>query len=232
MAEEVIEDVVEEEKMIPQSQVNKLVGSARSAGAEKARKDAMLQAQQQEAPVNPSLNTGFGGMPAQVDEGKIADNVFERMQGQWDTQQKEQVLAQQQAEAEKLVQEYDAKLQDGRERITDFDQVVGQIDPKEFLDVVLMANSMDGTADIMYELAKNPKKLGDVSAMMNRSKSMARRMMGELGDSIKMNTDALAKKNASGVNNPLPRLSPSTAGADNGEPKTIADFKNASWLKG
>lgn len=234
----VAQDVAQDaEKMLPQSQVNKLIGEAKQLAAEKERARLEQQYQMQinqqgQAPMQthvPQGQMGMGGMA--YDETKLADTVFNKVLEKAQEHQARQAQAQQEAEAKRIAEEYDSKMAQGREKYPDFDQVMSDFDPAEFLDVVLMANSMDGTADMLYELAKNPMKLSNVAMMTQKSPKVAKKLLAELGESIKVNDAALQNKASSNTREPLPRLKPSTASADNSGPQSIADFKNASWLQ-
>ena len=231
--EEVEKSAPVQEHMVPQSEVDKLVVATKRETAEKFERAAEAQARNQvekspvsaPAPVNP----GIGGMPV-IDSRKIRDEVLGEIRGEFEAKQRQYDEQNKRQRAEEFVTEYEGKLSAGRERYDDFDEVIANIDPNEFVDVIMLANSTEGTADIMYELANNPQKLVQVAQAARTSGKQAQRIVNEIAKSIKLNRDATGNKST--TNQPLPRGKPSTAGTSSSELKTIADFKNASFLRG
>jgi len=221
------------ERMVPQSEVDKLVVATKRETAEKFKREADNQARSQadkagvseSAPVNP----GMGGMQM-FDSKKIRDEVLGEIRGEFEAKQKQYDEQSKRKRAEEFVVEYEGKLAIGKERYEDFDDAISSIDPNEFVDVIMLANDAEGTADIMYELAKNPQKLIQVAAAAQMSKSQAKRIINEIAQSMKLNRDAAGNKPT--TNQPLPRSKASTAGTSSGELKTIADFRGASFLRG
>lgn len=234
--EDVKTEAVAEENMLPQSKVNDLVGNARREGAEKAQREleAKHQAEleklrNERVASNPHSEKNMGGMQV-IDSGRIKQDILAEMKAEREAEEARYDEQMRRQKAEEFVSSYQAKLDDGRARYEDFDAVVSEVDPKEFVDVIMLANEQEGTADIMYELARNPDKLVRVAAAYRMSPSQAKRMMKEIAGSMKINRDA--EVNHKATNSPLPRSKPSTAGTSTGELKTISDFKNAKWLKG
>jgi hypothetical protein len=117
----------------------------------------------------------------------------------------------------------------GKDRYSDFDEVMTDFEPTAFPQVALLAAHLENTPDVMYELAKNPNKLVQINTLAERSPKMAERMLKELSDSIIKNQEAV--ENTVLPKAPLSRLkSSTTVGADTGK-MTVRDFKNQDWLK-
>ena len=218
------------ERMVPQSEVDKLVVGVKKETQEREAAKHRAEIEQLKAQAsNPESQKTMGGMPV-VDSGQIKQDIIAEMRAEREAEQArydEQIRRQ---KAEEFVKTYEAKLDDGRGRYEDFDAIVAEINPKEFVDVIMLANEQEGTADIMYELARNPAKLTQVAAAARISESQAKRMMRDIAGSMKVNRDAESKHQS--TNAPLPRSKPSTAGTSTGELKTVSDFKKASWLRG
>lgn len=213
------------EQMLPQSKVNELIGREKTAaearGYEKAKREAMANVNNN---VQPEQNVqqvqSMGGIK-QSSPDEIRRQVREEMN-----------LQQQQAHNYQVANTFLQKLSLGAGKYNDFKDVV----PDQFLEsfvqqapaVFHLTNSVDNTADVMYELAKNPEKiisLRDIAAM---NPAAAQRKMQELAASIKVNEQALKQPNA---NEPLSQIKPSTVGTDNGS-MTVSDYKKVDWLRG
>lgn len=228
LVDEIVEKTTAEpERMVPQSEVDKLVVGVKREAAEKARREAEAEFSRQ-SNGNPHAQ-GIGGMPA-IDVSKIKEEVLDGLRSELEEKQRAAEEGERRRRASEFVATYESKLAEGKGRYDDFDEVVSQIDPKEFVDVILLAGQAEGTADIMYELARNPDKLARVASMAQRSQKQAQRMMAEIATSVKQNREAV--DNHQTTKQPLPKLTPSTAGTSTSELKTVNDFKKASWLRG
>jgi hypothetical protein len=220
---------IEPEKTLTQSQVNDIVKREKAMATDRARKEyEALQAQQ-------SQPMSMGGMP-QGNMGDIEDKVFNRIlehakKLEEDEQRKafEDQRAQQQAALESDAKRYLVKVANGKDKFSDFDEVMKDFDAGAFPQLALLAGELDNTADIMYELSKNPDKIARLDYLANRSPALARKELGKLANSITQNDQAL-EDNVT-TNAPLSRLKSSTVGADNGK-MGLKDYKNADWLRG
>ena len=110
----------------------------------------------------------------------------------------------------------------------DFKQVTDDFDLENLPDIAFLAEEMENTPEIMYELAKNPLKAAGIMALANRSTKEARKAIKKLSESIAKNQQAEAEHVP--TQPPISQLKPSKAGADTGK-MTLQDFKNAAWLK-
>ena len=236
MENESIEPATPAERMVPQSEVDKLVVGLKREAQEKAQAEAERYKREMEQMQNlnaPPQTMGMGGQ--QLDPTQIAkqaeESAYNRLIEELENERRSQIEAQMKAEANNFVREYEAKMAQGKQYYDDFEDVVKKVKPNQFTDVIIAAKNMDGTADIMYELAKNPRKLLEIDSMIAKSPELAQEMMAEIAASIKMNREAL--ENKANVNSPLPRVKPSTAGtSDSTSYNSVRDFKNASWLRG
>lgn len=226
------------EKMLPASRVNQLVQQAKRDGARKMQEqlDAakqqieQLQAQQeqQQAP-SPQQQAPQQQQAPGIDAQQIQQQVMQMMQQQ--QQEAEQKRHQEQLEQEvnQVAQQYFGKMAQGKDLFEDFEAMTADFNPAEFPQLVFMANQMDNTPAIIYELRKNPGKLADLAVLVEKSPGMARNELAKLSESIKRNDDA--KRGLQEAQDPLNRLKPSPVGTDNGT-KSVRDFKSASYLKG
>lgn len=207
-----------EEKVLKQSEVNKIVGGAKIEAYERGKRDSELLSRQQQVE-----------QPQTQGDDKITlskDEVRQLIQDE------STALAHQQR-ANEVAQQFIGKMKSGMQQYDDFESVVGELDiptlPAQLIDV---ANSMDNTADIMYELGKNPTKFASVLTLSVGNPVLAHKEMVRLSDSIKKNKAAVENSEKTKVNEPLSQEKPSLAGTDNGELKTVGDFRKQSWLRG
>lgn len=218
-----------EEKMLSQSEVNRIVGAAKAEAAERARRQAAEQFQaEQQARMVPQN----GAQAPSLDE-QINERVQAALQAD-----KERVEAarQQAAEAEykeelrSIANNFMSKVREGKGAYEDFDAVTATLDLRAFPQIVFLSAELDNPADVVYELGLNPQKLVTIQALAERSPQMAKQQLEALSNSIKANRQALENPNQ--TNAPLPRIKPSTtAGADAGA-MTIRDLRKQPWLKG
>lgn len=214
------------EKMLPQSEVDRRIGAAKLKEREKIMREMeSARASEQAAP-----QQGADSDPRYIDAGKIKDDIRSELQAERERERTEYEEQMRKEKAQEFVDAYNSKLASGKEAYEDFDDVVAKVDPRQFVKVIMLANDVDGTADVMYELARNPDKLARLDYMANKSEGYARQMMQELSDSLRLNKEAVAKQ--SDIKQPISKLKSSLNGTNNSkEPSTIADFKRQPWLQ-
>ena len=214
------------EKMVPQSVVNQIVGSAKADAADRARREAAEQYQTEIA----QLKSGSMGGMQQVDPEAIYQQIKERFEAD-NAKAQEQA---QQADYEKHVNDiagkFLGKYEQGKNLYDDFEAVTADFDPRAFPQLVFLTAELDNTAEVMYELSKNPGKLANINALAEKSPKMAQKQLANLSESIKANQAAVQGNQE--ANSPLPRLkSSATAGADSGK-STIRDYRQMDYLRG
>lgn len=206
------------EKMLPASRVEELVKKAKLKGRDSVQEE--LDALRAE---NASLKqASMGGMPVPIDPEQIANQVIERIRKE--AQQNSEARAQEELEreAKKIAADYNLKMKSGKDSYEDFDQVMGDFRPDAFPNLVWLANQVDNTHAVMYELMKNPTKLATVTVLAERDPEAAKNMMARISSSIVANDQAKAQEKE--VAPPLGRLSSSPTGQDNGKP-SMNDMK-------
>lgn len=225
------------EKMLPASQVNELIKKAKRKGEQKMQEqlDAakqqieQLQAQQgqQQAPVQqqePQQQQQPQGMSPEVQQ-QILQLMQQKQQEDEHKRNQEQIKQ----EVDEVAKQYFGKMAQGKDLFEDFDAVTADFNPAEFPQLVFLANQMDNTPAIIYELRKNPGKLAQLSTLVKESPGIARSELAALSQSIKRNDEA--KRGLQEAQDPLNRLKPSPAGTDNGK-MGLRDLKKAAFLRG
>src|SRR5678815_5153053 len=186
VGEEVAMDA-EQEKMLPQSQVNKIVQHAKEKAAQSNEE-----------------------VPRDVDTNAIYQQVQERFNQEMQQKQVE-------SEMSRVANQYVSKMQQGRESYQDFEEVTADFDPTAWPQITYLIAGMDNAADIVYELAKNPLKLAGLDRIAEKDPRGAQAQLLKLSKSIAENKLAKSEEQASSVSAPLDRLQPSRVSGSNGK---------------
>lgn len=225
------------EKMLPVSRVNELIKKAKYDGEKKMQQQLEeMKAQLEQAGAGeqpqavqqpPEQQQGGGQMGGmqQMSQADIEAAIQKQMEKQAELQRQQQL----QQEVNQVAEQFYDKMSQGAELYDDFEEIAGGFDAKAFPSIVYLANLMDNTPAIIYELQKNPSKLTHLDRLVEKSPQSAQREIAKLSQSIKSNQEA--QQQNQDTQEPLGRMKPSKVGADNGEYQTVRDFKNASWLK-
>ena len=229
------------EKMLPASRVNQLVQQAKRDGARKMQEqlDAAKQQieqlqlqqgqQQAQSPQQVEPQQAPQGQAQGLDQQMIQQQVMQLLQQKQQEDEQKRYQEQLEQEVNQVAQQYFGKMAQGKDLFEDFEAITADFNPAEFPQLVFLANQMDNTPAIIYELRKNPGKLADLAVLVEKSPNMARSEIAKLSDSIKRNDEA--KRTLQEAQDPLNRLKPSPVGTDSGT-KNVRDFKSASYLKG
>lgn len=210
------------EKMIPQSQVNKIAAREAREAAEKARQQAIAeyeqriaqQSQQQQQASNQAQS--LGGMqqmsPDQIRQ-MIQQEAFRMSQANW---------------ANKIAQDFDAKIKAAKLEDPDFADKYEALNLAEHPKLVLWLNSMDNTTDIIKDIADYPTKMANIMMLANSGfEQLAQKEIKKLSDSIKANKQAQQQPS---VNEPLSQIKPSTIDMGNGS-MSVSDLRNLDFMR-
>ena len=225
------EEVKLEEKLIPQSEVNRLVGSAKQKALEKGYQKAMEELKAQQAPMQlqpapmqqPMQPMGTPPQPQQqLSPEMIQEQVRQAILAEQQERERQHYLQ----AAEQSKAQMAQKLQTAKSKYPDFDQVMQNIDLNNPLHERILhgANGFDNGGDVLYDLAKNPDKLSMISMHLLTNPSNTQlpfSQMKSLSDSIKTNS---AAANQPQPPEPLTQVQPLPTGAGSGT-MTIADYK-------
>lgn len=221
------------EKMVPQSQVDSLAGRIRHEAYQKGLNEGRAQQQQPvNQPVQTQVNSTFGGMP-QTDINNLVAQQVQQHFGQLQQKFADQQTAEQ---GQKIANEFTSRMTAASGKYEDFDTVTKDFPFRSFPHAVLESLKFDNTADIMYELAKNPSKFKDLqefalldaqNAQEGIPTNLAFKEMQRLSDSIRLNEQASNVKTA---NPPLSHIKSSPTTASNGSinNNSVKDMRH--WL--
>ena len=196
------------EKMVPQSEVDKVVVAVKHSAYEKAKQELMSA---QQANPNAAMQAAQGA----VSREDIENMILEKTQAL-------QMQQARQAEAERIVGEFVQKMDMGKTDYEDFEDTVKEID--------FSANQMPNTHDLFYDMAKNPYKIAQLKILAQTSPGLARAEMMRLSKSI---DDNKAAKSQMTAKEPLSQMKASAnASVDSNRPMTLAEMKKQPWARG
>lgn len=211
----------QKEKMLNQSEVNRLVGRAKAEAQERAKREAerefqakieQLQAQKQQAEAR-------GEDTREIDVDSIYQQIQERMHQE-----------QMRREMEKVADNYLQKLSKGRERYDDFEDTTKDFNAAEFPQLVYLLANIDNAADVLYDLSKNPQKLATIDYLSQRSPMKAKSELERIAKSIESQRAAKNEMQQE-ISEPLDRLQPASRTNSNGK-MSVSDLRNQEWLRG
>lgn len=211
------------EKLVPQSEVNKLVYAKKMEAREayeRGQQEGLAQANKDKDLT--ATTSGQDPDKIVISRGDLRQLVAE-----------ESVLQSQDARTKQMIDQFAVKVGQGEQKHSDFEPVVRELGITNLpLQTIETLNNLDNTADVLYELGKNPSKYANVLTLSAVSPALALKELNKLSSSIKQNEDALAQSAKTKVNEPLDQVRPSNAGTDSGELKTVNDFQKEDWLRG
>lgn len=125
-------------------------------------------------------------------------------------------------QAQRIVQNFQNKVNPGREKYPDFDKVTGNMNMARFPNVVqLLGEYIENSGDVLYELGKDRIKLANLEQLAQMSPDDAIVQAQRLSQSLKDNEAATKVRMP---NEPLSQLRPSNTGTDNGA-MSVKDFR-------
>lgn len=205
-----------QEQMLPQSKVNELVGTAKAMAYEKAKRELMQQ-QQQQPSMQPQMQPAQQqqAMPQGISQEEAQELARAAVQQEIEAMRMQEEERIHRERATQIAKSYLDKMSKGTELYQDFEAVTADVDPSAFRHVIALTSQSENTADLMYELAKNPMNLAGLNYLAQTQPQLAMKHLQGLEASIKANRDAMAKSKQ--TQSPLPNYQPSqTAGADSG----------------
>lgn len=211
-----------QEKMIPQSEVDRLIYAKKMEERERITRDNSAKAN-----ANKDLEaTVDRNDPGKVliDKSELAKIVNETAATQAEDQRVQQ-----------MCYEFANKIQATAEskKYADFETTVAKLNLNTLpQSVVEMTNALDNTGEVLYELAKNPSKYSSVLNLSNISPQLAYDELIRLSGSIKKNQDEIAVQEKNKVNEPLDQVKPSRTGTGDGKLSSVSDYRKHPDLRG
>jgi hypothetical protein len=225
--EEGISGEIEEEKLLPQSQVNAIVQHAKEKAALKARREAEEEYQRKIEALNSSIQNQ-GNRNENVSREIDADTIYQQVQERFNQEMQQKQLEEHLSNS---ANQYLSKMNQGKEIYDDFDEVTKEFDPTSFPKLVYLISGIDNAADVIYELSKNSSKLVTLDILADKNPRKAHAELLNLSRSIAENNSARNEANSQSTPAPLDRLQPSRVSGSNGKMNTT-DLRSQPWLKG
>lgn len=220
-------DPAHEERTFRQSEVNTLIGREKARAIEEYRRQQSEQPQyvQQKYGEPATQQHSVQSQNQLTSEAEIRRLAAEEAQRFSDQRSHETQKRYEAEAAQKTVQNFWNKIAPGKEKYNDFEAVTGDIEYARFPNVVqLLAEHVDNSHDMLYELGKDRGKMATLEQLAYMSPKDAIRQAQRMSQSLKDN-EAASKTRI--PNEPLSRMRPSNTGTDNGV-MGVKDYR-AKW---
>lgn len=197
-----------QERHFKQSEVNDIIKREKYGAVEDYKRS---QAKSQPQVSNQSETYSQQPSHSHDDVRRIAAEESQRLRDEWIAEAHRQSNEQ---AAHQIVGDFFSKMSTGKELYNDFDDVTGNINFGKFPNAIHLANQMENTREMMYELGKDRTKLAALEQLAYMSPEDAMIQAQRLSKSIKDNAGA---RNQRMPNEPLSQLRPSISGTDSGQ---------------
>jgi hypothetical protein len=205
-------ETVKEDKLVPQSEVNDIVGSVRSKAYQKGYAEAEQAYQSKLA--NEARQKDVA--PMQSSHGLSADDVRritnEHMRELQAEQQKLHEEAIQREYTQRVCNELAPKIASASTKYSDFEEVMREADfMGETSDMLDLVNCVDNSGEVLYELGQHPSKIG---ALRNLSQRLKEIEIRKISKSIKRNEEAASQGKTPA---PLSQIKSTNIGSSDGD---------------
>lgn len=202
---------VESEKLLKQSEVNELIGKIKHSERQKGHEEGYQKA-----------ISSMGGMkqeaPASQNVEDVVRSQFEKMRAEENAKAMEQNRTHQ---WNSMLGQLKPKVDEAAKKYADYDEVTSQVNfIKDVPEILAYANTVDNGGDVLYDLAKNPLKISQITGA--RSPQLAALAIKQISDSIKANEQAQAGMTK--TREPISQIKPSPVGTGQGQ-MSIKDYK-------
>lgn len=206
----------EQEKFVPQSQVNQLIGQKKTEAYQKGKADALAELNAKAAA--PAQNSAQETGNAQQQSGKTIEQIVEEKLSQQNYAMHRQ----------QVMNNFVQKMQEGPKKYTDFDEKVAQLNLPAIEPILHLANAVENSEDVMYDLASNPGKVSKLFDELEKGRPhIALMMVKELAKSAKVNQQAAKQQTP---DEPLSQIKPSNVGMDNGS-QSVSSIRKKNYLR-
>lgn len=202
-----------QEKMLRQSEVNEIVGKVKHDWYQRGKTEALNERPAQQ-------NYGNSNVPQQPMQQQYQPNTQSVPTAPTiPPEQLRQMIAEETAKMtqaqqyERLASSFIGKVETGKKKFDDFDAVVTPLNLPQIPAIWQTAEGFENAADILYELGKNPAKLGSLLNVAY-SPELVKREMQKISTSLQQNESASEVTNP---NAPLSRPKPSNIGSGSGD---------------
>lgn len=210
------------EKMVPQSKVNDLIGHAKAQTSEKVRRELEAQYSQKQSQSDSNVKENTNAQGFNNDIERQVSEVFERKQREYQADMDRR-------QTEELGRSIIEKFSDSLEKSKDeFPDLMSKLRLESMPTLVPLGVSVENTAQVMDEFARNPLKAFQYHQMYLNDPAGAIEAVKIMADSIKANSEASKQRFP---RDPLSQTHHSTTKPDDGD-HSVAYYKNLDYLKG
>lgn len=205
-----------EERSFKQHEVNDIVKRAKNDAVEGYKRISTQQpAYAEQKYGSPYIQAQQAQSPGTINESEVRRLASEEFSSMRDKYMQDAKAEAETQSAQRIVQTFHDKIAVGKEKYADFDQVTGNIELSRFPNVVqLLAEHIENSGDMLYELGKNRLRLAQLEQLSYMSPQDAIIEAKRLSASIRDNETASKARTA---NQPLSQMRPSNTGTDSGE---------------
>lgn len=211
------------EKSVPQSKVNEILVHAKQEARERGKREALEEINKIYSQAPSSANSS-----SDLDTDSIRRMVEQATDKHIQTRVQEHEQEMRYQEGMRMAEEIKAKLAVGPSRYPDFEQEVMELSLPNMAPILKHTQGIDNLADVVYYLAKNPTQLQLLKGLDEDQPLKVPKELKKIADLLQVNEEA---KNFKFANEPLPQMSPSIIGTDNGT-LTLRDMKRQNWARG
>lgn len=217
-----------DERVFRQSEVNEIVKKAKFDAEERTRRlyseqpDYAARKYGETQPSTADNHNQISQPQSNFNENhfrQLAAQEAQRLRDEWVQEARTKAEAD---NAQRIVQTFWNKLEPGRQKYQDFDEVTANIEYGQFPAVVqLLAQYSENAHDVLYEMGKDRIKMGQLEYLASKSPRDAIIQVQRLSESLKKNETAAKYRTP---NEPLSQLRPTNQGTDNGV-MGVSDFR-------
>jgi len=209
-----------QERLFKQAELNEIVGRAKHDAVETYKRQQSQQQQQYAPQQSSQAPTSQSKSLSEDDVKRLTGEELNRHRDEWTRETQERANAE---AAQRIVTAYKEKISAGKEKYEDFENVTNNVDMRYYPNVVqLLAEYVDNSHDVLYDLAKNRSKLHSLESTCQHNPQDAIYEIKRLSDSIKANEQHSQMKNS---RTPLSQQRPSNTGTDSGNTLSMRDLK-------
>ena len=206
------------ERLFNQSELNEIVGRAKHDAVESYKRNNSQSSNQQNQ--IPYQQSNVRNSLSEDDVRRMTSEEMARQRDEWARESQERANVEM---AERIAANYHQKISSGREKYADFDKVVNEVNMQYYPRVVhLLAEYVDNSHDVLYDLANKRTKLHEIESLYERNPNDAIHEIRRLSESIKRNEEANQVKTP---NSPLSQAKSSNIGMDSGSTLSWNDLK-------
>lgn len=213
------------ERTFKQSEVNDIVGRVKHEAVERYKRsqDAERTRYQDQGYATDYLNQIHNQPVKHMEPEDVKRMAAEEVSRLMEKNQEDAIRKSQEQEANRIATEFFTKFEAAKKKYDDFDKVTADVDLQAIPGIVHIATTLDNTGDVMYELSKNPMKIGHIQSLINQGLGkLAYAEMKRLSESIKTNEEAT---NFKSPYPPLDKVRPSNTGTGNQGALSVSDYR-------